>query len=446
MIDFFKIRTTTESPDQLIHDSDLEFFGSYKTVTGEIIDRWTATLGNIELNLFSSGLFILKGSIHKYFNEGIQNYSDFTIKDFIYAIEDLSNHIGLNLWKFTLDTLEVGVNIIPPIATNIILDRVYLHKTKVFKNVAVGSDGDYRQAVYSDYFVKIYDKGKQYRLPKDMLRFEIKLKADMLRKMGINLLADTVDRGNITMLTEHLMVRFREIVFIDPTIKTDEMTPKQKARVEKWQNPRYWTELQKNPPSKNSFANEIRILRRLTERYSDNIQDQIEALIKEKLGELAGDLIIDSGIDCGKNSPRVDLLKHQSSGNNGSSNIDSITPDNRICKITGYPIWMQKNSSHFISATGVRWHFNNDPIAFEWLRDEYLPERWKNDSLEIQFKKIAQAVRHRSSDTRRSLMNQYYKLTSNLCLFPFDDFIDSKILHKYEVPTIVIQHYGISRI
>jgi len=443
MYDFVKIRRRISSPEMFVRESGLPFVEGSRTDTGEIIDHWKAKYSNLNLTVYRSGIVILKGSLHKYRNGGRYNHDDFTIWDHKRVIDELIQRIDLNLYKFVIDTLEVGVNISPPIDSTILLDNTYRHKAKAFKDISFGLKGDFREAQYSDYFVKIYNKGIQYHLPYDLLRFEIKLKADMLRKLHIHLLQDTLDTSIVAMLQNLLLERYSEVVFIDPTIRVDELTEKQQERLSKWKNPRYWEDLQNNPPSKNSYANEIRILCNIIAKKSERINDQVKSCIAKKLGELAPAQPRFNFLSVGRINGRVQGHFLEENVNSRNSNIIPILPPIRKCRVTGLDISMQNEDSVFISAKGVAYYHNNDPIAFDWLKENYSPNGINKYPLKEQFSKIAHGVRHHDSDKRHTLTNQLNRICSCQTLFPLTLVLNNDIIRKYRVPAIVVRHYGI---
>lgn len=392
MYDFVKIRTRLSNPEHFVRESGLPFVEGSRTDTGEVIDFWTAELKNMQLCVYQGGTFLIKGSVHKYHNRGEHNYDSFTLDDYKRVIQELSERISQNLWKYTIDTLEVGVNVSLPIATKEFLDNTYRHKSKGFKDVSVGPKGDYRQAAYSDYFVKIYDKGLQYGKGPNLMRFEVKLKADELRKLNINLLKETENEQVVARLKEILLQRFAEVVFIDPSIRQEELTDNQRDRLLLWYNPRFWEELQRNPWSRNSYANEIKKLRKTVSSHSDQIQDQVKHIIKEKLGFLAP-VKGQEGQKSGKNGSGGKGDGSPNGGKKGSSYIIPSIPSSRTCLVTGLDISMQKEESHFLFTTGVEYYRVNNPEIYNDLEKRLSP-KWDQVTTEKRNLEIAHSIRN----------------------------------------------------
>jgi hypothetical protein len=65
---------------------------------------------------------------------------------------------------------------------------------------------------YSNYIIKMYDKGAQYRQPNNILRFEVKTKKmQHIQKTRIGNLEDLKDRSKLLILREILIDLFDKV-------------------------------------------------------------------------------------------------------------------------------------------------------------------------------------------------------------------------------------------
>jgi hypothetical protein len=143
LIDFIKIIIKDFNPAILEANPLLDFFDNINLSTGEI--KTTNRQGNkvtpyksanyrgLEFKIYDSGTVTLSGSLHKYWNSGAHNFNDFNFEAFLCVLNDLKTKFTLVLDNCILKCLEIGINIIPPIPTNHILDYCFLHKTNPFE-------------------------------------------------------------------------------------------------------------------------------------------------------------------------------------------------------------------------------------------------------------------------------------------------------------------------
>ena len=114
-------------------------------------------------------------------------------------------------------------------------------------------EGNYIQFNYQTYFLKIYNKGKQYDLPRNVLRMEIKvMKMTKLKELGVEL--ETLnDIRAVTLLQafEVLYNEFEAVTYYDHTLRLEELTSKQQSKAIEYQNKSYWQELGKDGKSRN---------------------------------------------------------------------------------------------------------------------------------------------------------------------------------------------------
>ena len=176
MIDGTDAYNLITNPQNLIKNPFLtEFWDTtVHNLDGEIIRGFAVYMGlkfNIRYNKVR-----LQGSLHKYRNEGRHNYDDFTSLEVAKVVKELQERFEIDIYKTFLNNVEFGVNVVLPFGVHVVLDNLISYKGKQFERF-VDKGISYYQCKLSKFIIKIYDKGKQYNLSDNVLRFEIKVTA-----------------------------------------------------------------------------------------------------------------------------------------------------------------------------------------------------------------------------------------------------------------------------
>lgn len=369
----------------------LDFYDNINLSTGEIkttnrhgqrIEPFkNALYKGLEFKIYDNGTITLSGSLHKYWNNGAHNYNDFNFDAFTDVLNDLKSKFNIVLENCIIKCLEVGINIIPPIPTNQILDYCFLHKTKPFESKFNSDEGKYKQVQHSQYIIKIYNKAlhyttKDFTIEGEIMRFEIKYtKMQKLNERGIYNLKDLFEYGLQNFKVE-VLTEFNNILFYDNTIKSESKL------LVKYRNPLYWIELL-SQKTNNLFNYHRKILKKITSTNSQNIQFQTAEIMNKKIDFLNSNT---TQID-----PLIILSKHV------VSHIQ-ITSKNTLCKVTGFNISMQKNDSILLSHTGLKYYYKTDRKIFEQLKRKYLSKQWSKANFETQIKEIAHNIRNTKSN------------------------------------------------
>ena len=391
MIDGVKISTSVFDVEKL-HQL-INFTSPVNTDTGEIRYNKYGTFKKFAsyngLDFFiienknGNKHLIIKGSIHKYFNNGAQNYNTFSFNNIQYVLNDLQQKFNLQLDKCILSNLEIGVNIIPPLISLKILQGLLSHKTIPFKNKSMHNAEYYQVEHKKNFFIKIYDKALQYRekgynIDHEILRIELKyVKMDFitkrLKKAGLIMnnyltLNDLLNINILNNLGDLLLEKWKEIIFYDPTINVINPDHKLELQLSNWQNSLYWERLDKRKRYKEKIK-----LSKITDKYSQNIHTQIGKLIKDKL-EL---LIPNWGlIDVSNDELNVKCLKDDEMKEKGL--IDSIYKESighqeqkKVkCKIDKFLITTKNLKSNKLPMFDLSKF--NDPVIpdyEEWIND-----------------------------------------------------------------------------
>lgn len=184
----------------------------------------------------------LSGSLHKNFNLGEHNHNDFTFSRLCQTIDGLVQTLGIDANNSILNNIEFGVNIELPFSVSLILDNIITYKGRRF-SCEISKGKQYFQYIGSQSIIKIYNKGLQYSLSKNLLRFEIKvIKMQFLHQKGLNIwsLNDLKNIEFHAKIGELLKLTFEEILFEDPNINLNLLSTKEKLFYVSAINPNSW--------------------------------------------------------------------------------------------------------------------------------------------------------------------------------------------------------------
>jgi hypothetical protein len=231
------------------------------------------------------------GSIHYYFNEGLHNYNDFRYSDIVKVVNEIINLFEVDS-ENDLNNLEFGVNIKLPFEPKLILNNLVTHKGHSF-SFESNNGKNYYQCKHSQFIIKIYDKGLQFGLAENILRFELKaIKMQYLHSNGIYIkhLKCLKNKAIYEPLGKLLMKVFNEIIIDCENIDLRLLSEAEKITYLKATNPNTW----KRNNRLNSKGQKQ--LQRLSEKYHKLInrhtkgktnKQKVAELIKEKWIQLS---------------------------------------------------------------------------------------------------------------------------------------------------------------
>jgi len=268
------------------------------TDTGEVKEAYLYK--NMTITPTGAG-FVLAGSLHKYRSiiKGIAtceqidkhkgyNGDLFTLQDITDTITHLCGVLDISPHVCTLQNIEIGVNNVVTFAPFDFLKGVLYHRNDYSPTIKHG--GNYIQFEHNEYYIKLYNKGRQYELPNEVIRVEIKvMKMRKLIEAGINIstLAD-INESTLKQAFDLLYNEFNEVIYYDYSLKTDGLTEAKQRKVLEYQNRTFWEGLTK----KERYRERDR-LSSLIDKHSDNYKGQIQrqmiagynATIEGKAGE-----------------------------------------------------------------------------------------------------------------------------------------------------------------
>lgn len=249
MIDFIKIyyryKDSLES-----HILNPKNFNSVYTVfewhTEEILYPYTVKLGSMDVGV-SEKFGYVRNSLHKLFNylksEKEHNYNDFTYSQLFEMIDFILDNI-VDAGSTKLTQLEFGINLkIEKKPEETIRRNFLMHKYKAGGTNNYRGKGELKQFGHSNYYFKIYDKGKQFELDDNIIRIEIKfIKAKEFQNLGIFYIQDLKDKENLKRLFEYLLNRFDELIIVDDFDEFKISDNKDYYKISRYSNPNFWNE------------------------------------------------------------------------------------------------------------------------------------------------------------------------------------------------------------
>jgi len=196
----------------------------------------------------------LHGSWHKYYCGG-RNHSDFSLAQFRCAVRKFCETFKVRPDELKILQLEFGVNIVPPIAPQQLIDALVGNgKGNGFSEMRTNKGSSIGVNMYlTNYGLKIYDKGAQYRLPHPVLRIEKKyLKWCKYRsEFGIYTMANLISPDAWATLCIDLMKTVGQLVIKEPSLDIEQMTLKEKYFIAQAADAKWWKAI---PPKKRLAA------------------------------------------------------------------------------------------------------------------------------------------------------------------------------------------------
>lgn len=457
MIDYFKALINIQNEARL---KQLASEGVFSTVlnetdpeTGELIKE-AFIYENLYIRSTNKGLLI-RGSLHKYRSriKGIAtrkqiekhqgfNGDLFTLSDINETLQTLCEVIGFAPSLAVLQNIEIGVNCEVSFDPKDFLKGMLFHRSNF--EYKTDHEGNYIQFNYQTYFLKIYNKGKQYDLSHNVLRVEIKvMKMIKLKEAGVNL--ETLNDINDVILLKAFEVLYNEfeaVVYYDYTMRTDKLTDKQQGKLIEYQNKSYWQDLDKQQKKYNKKQLEFMI-----QEFSNNLKGQIQRqMIEAKnnilqmekgakftpfnhLSQTQNLHLLTTPQKCenlhlltapnekAKFTPSnslskwIESVKFTSENNlcenvkkelnlevkNGSCFIGVFPSkkDNRFCPITGVSLELENSDAKYITTKTIKHLKENDPARYALICSITLPHTGKHTKYENSIEKhIAKQIRN----------------------------------------------------
>lgn len=241
---------------------------------------------------------IMRGSLHKYFNNGFHNWNDFTFPQFNKVLQLINDECRIEINQGTIHNIEFGVNVELPMPV-----AEFLNSIVSYKGLNVGREffkgtGNMVRFELDQYELKIYDKGLQYCNKKEfkelgldkrnILRFEIKVtRMQYLKRRGINIASfnDLTNQHNVEMLRDLVLNTFDELLVYDESVLNLPLKRSERDLLTQGKNPNFWVDCKIKSPE--NFKKKRKRFRNLiNHKVEITIQQRVKGLIESKLNAL----------------------------------------------------------------------------------------------------------------------------------------------------------------
>lgn len=303
MIDYIKVAISSKYASE-VKERVLMIETKCDPDTQEVITE-TGKLENMEV-LFTKSSLIITGSLHIFYNLVFmgqdQNYNDFSLDSIGIALDTLEHRLGVSLSQAKLQNLEFGVNI----QMDSDVDELIKQKLISYRfqgpsiDIDYGIEGRIKEFTTSQYYLKIYDKGRKYHLDVDLLRVEIKYKrSTLLKSLGISFLSDIFSPANLKALCNDYLDRLGTDLLVVDSVNFETVDDaKQREVLKDGISPLFWAAFPKTLSRSNGSSTPIsystrrrrklEFRRLLKELGLTTLKEEIMTKLELKLIELSG--------------------------------------------------------------------------------------------------------------------------------------------------------------
>ena len=236
----------------------------------------------LKITYTPKGKLVVKGSLHKYWNEGVHNHNDFSEVQSKLTLNSFVKQFQIPLDVSLIKGLEIGVNIKLPFSPKTVIDNCFIHKGVTPEMKYDSRKGHYVQFEHSQYIIKIYNKSLQYKsqglqVDNNIMRFEIKFKKMEIlnNKFGIYALQDLLD-FNFRDFKPLLLQKWDEVLMYDTTFISQHPNEAKYQHIKTWKA--YLEE-----KSKNKLKYHRKKYNTLAQQYSQRRKQMIGDLLEDKI-------------------------------------------------------------------------------------------------------------------------------------------------------------------
>lgn len=268
----------------------LKFATSIDTSTGEFLCKnKVAYYRGLYFHLIPSTVSntthcIIKGSLAKFYNNGIDNAFDYSIEMLESTISELEKKFSINTLKAQIQSFEFGVNIYPKQSIKQILNGLRAFQNDNFIGLKEQGFFNGKQLKRQEYSYKLYDKGLSIKKPEiNLLRIEYAITSiKTAKKYNIKILADLTKSSAVDLLKKKMLQVWDDIVFYDRGMKWRCMSQLQKEHMLLYLDATNWKKFTKMQRLR--AKNDFRELHNLF--CNSKTQVEIGELLRVKIGEL----------------------------------------------------------------------------------------------------------------------------------------------------------------
>ncbi len=240
MIDFIRLFRRIENHNLFLERDDIKFVEAIVYKPQKTIKYFwhNDPKTNCKIKVGYNNWVEFSGSITKYWYE--ENINNLTYSDLACAIYELSDTLYSRPNELILRSFEFGLNILLDDFLNALnlTDLALNYKNKFFQDM----DGNNltsigKRCVLQEYQLKLYSKSLQYKLPYELLRYEIKVhKKRILEPYNFRTVDSLLDKKNLLFLKNQLLERFNEILLYDNIIPQQKLNGYEKELCSNWQS------------------------------------------------------------------------------------------------------------------------------------------------------------------------------------------------------------------
>lgn len=298
-IDYIKGEIINGDLKYILNDSKLNFGQPVNIDTGEIIREHTRA-GKVKKEsrkaVFKNFVFkyipdtnrmYFTGSLHNFYNNGLHNYNDFGIKAFKRTLNNFCLLLRISADQIHITSLEWGVNIVPPIPSNKIIDACLYFGSSIMANSLRSKTANYKEVIKNEFIFKVYNKALQYGISnRYILRIEHKQKDynKYCRRFNIGqTMQDLINSGFIGFRST-LINNWNKILFYDPLLS-------EHCKYIKYRDPLFWENLRSKKSGRQLIHRKKNHLNLLNKSQGGNIQEKVSQLIETTLDHLNFDVL-----------------------------------------------------------------------------------------------------------------------------------------------------------
>jgi hypothetical protein len=347
MIDYIKIRLFKIDVNKLLNNEELDFKIDVSESTGETSTKRIATFHYCKITVYDSGIVIFQGSIHKLFNsikrikapnyDKVKNYkgfngNDFSLNDILEVKKILCKLFNCKPQQMIFQNIEFGINCILFINIDLFIKGLMYHKGIYFEHKFNKS---YAEVKHQRYRIKIYNKGKQYKMLEPVIRLELSInKMEEIKEMKINSFED-INIINLNLLNNLLLRRLEEVLHYDYTINKKELSKSKKGLINLYSDSVYWLDTLK-PNERYRHKENLKII---TKNHSNNTFDTIKKELFKKCSILN----------------RVSKTKECRIINHSNIELNTLHSYSKKCSVTGIDLSLEKGNAKYIRTTTLRY-------------------------------------------------------------------------------------------
>lgn len=298
MVDGIKIvkLVPDEVARQIMAIDSLDFYQKTSISTGEIGGggsveaKYNGLTFRLNPNTNSSGGFwlVIRGSLHRFYNDGGTNGNDFFQWQFKEAIMKIETLLNLSLSDFKIENFEIAVNLETELTSSKYINALVYDGNKAFANLNINDIYVGKQCTRQDTTFKVYDKGKQDKSGhRRLLRVELKfnrmrLLVDPQGRFKIYSLLDLMNPEKVGILGQELAARWGQVIFYDGAIDKKTLTPDELTRLWQYRSPQFWQECNRGQ----RYKARLKFNKLMKEKATRQTHKQIEKMILSKWAEL----------------------------------------------------------------------------------------------------------------------------------------------------------------